>query len=965
MDILDSKNVKICFLTETWLKQNYASIRTRINKEYSYKLFHSQTFGRGKGTAILLKNSFGYKKAEVEKYQNFSSFEVVVIHLKDNLSTCLICIYRYSRYGPAFDVFLEFAKFLSDIVVNCNSYLICGDFNVYFNKKSHPETIKFIDLLEEFGLHCSVPVVPTQRCGNTLDLVLTDNNFVNQISDVYVENHHQKLSDHFPIFFTTNFTGSVSNSDYYAPRSVRHYRDINLYDFQIDLKKTMSDNMDSFPTSFASAINMYNNSLQLCLDKHAPSKISKVNHRDRPPWMDEEYVLARAKRRKFEREYKRTGCFIDKRMFEIQTDICKQLVISKRTHQLNQQIISHCNNQKSLFTLINNMSGTPRGTVLPQVFGDNISLANEFNTFFNNKVTEIRNSFLQNNVEYPHNGFSIDNFNNDADNVQNDPGFLYNFTLCTTDEVKSIIISSGIKVSPADVLPAHLMYENIDDLIPYITKLINLSLSTGSMDNLKEAIVRPLLKDSTLDSNRFGNYRPVSNLQFIGKLIERVILARLQSHMDEINYSNNTQFGYKKHHSTELLLLKFMNDILVGVDSRNGVVIMLIDLSAAFDTVNHRKLLNILCYELKIRGIALKWFKSFLFNRSQRVLVGDCLSESIELSCGVPQGSVLGPVLFNIYVLSLSNVFTSNNFNTLSYADDNSGYQVFSLSSESIVFNEFIPNCIAQVKLWMNDYFLKINESKTKIIVFGRPVFHRGLETTSVTLNDGDIITTTNRIKYLGFHFDKFLSLTTHVNKVASHCYILLKTVRQIRKFLDQSQVEMIMHSIISSRIDYCNVLLFGSQKVNCINKLQRVQDCASRLVLGKGRLQGYPSTVRLNILHWLPVEKRIVFKILVIIYKCYHGKAPNIITSILVRKFPDSSPNDDDFNCDYDDRLYYPMLNIGRRAFSFYAPRLWNVLPMYIRQCVTLETYKKNLKTYLWESFDELMLGFNRYRNM
>ena len=303
---------------------------------------------------------------------------------------------------------------------------------------------------------------------------------------------------------------------------------------------------------------------------------------------------------------------------------------------------------------------------------------------------------------------------------------------------------------------------------------------------------------------------------------------------------------------------------------------------------------------------------------------------------------------------SLSNIFISNGFNTLSYADDNNGYQVFSLSSESAVFNDYIPSCIDQLKVWMNQYFLKINEDKTNIIVFGRPTFHNGLTQTSVTLNNGDVITISDRIKYLGFHFDNILSMTVHVNKVVSHCYALLKTVRRIRKFLERSQVETIMHSIISSRIDYCNSLLFGSQKINCINKLQRVQDCASKLILRKGHLQGYPSSLRLEILHWLPVEKRIVFKILVIIYKCYIKKAPVLLSSILVRKFPDSVEDDEDFNCDFHEGLFYPNLSYGRRAFCFYAPRLWNILPMYLRQAPNINVFKKMLKTFLWQSFDD-----------
>ena len=959
MDFADARKVDICFLSETWLKQQHKSIKNQINK-YDFKLFHTNTFGRCKGTAVLVRNSIDYRKVEIHKYQSFSSFKVVVVHMNDANSTCLISLYRYSVFGSGFDVFLtEFSKFLSEVVVMYNCYLICGDFNLHLNRKNESETIKFLDLLDEFDLHCPTPLIPTQRQGNTIDLAISDSDLLCHITNISVESHI-KLSDHYPIVFNVDLGSSVVNDDRNKGRIVRNYRNINVEQFRLDLHSTISSNMQPSPDTFDAAIQLYNSSLLQCLDKHAPAKVSKVVRRDRPPWMDEEYVRERAKRRRFERVYKRTRCFIDKRFLDIQTKICKDMVLAKRSHNLNQKIISHCNSQKSLFNLVNNMSGKSKSSALPEVHGDKNTLSNDFNNFFTNKVINIQNSFPTGENRNP----SSDSDVIEDPILQND--CLYNFQPCTTDEVKSILKTSGITVSPADILPAPLLSIGIDALIPFITDLINLSLSLGSIDGcLKEAIIRPLLKAHDLDINIFNNYRPVSNLQFVGKLIERVVLSRLQSHMDSINYSNNTQFGYKKQHSTEFLLLKFINDILVGVDSRNGVIVMLIDLSAAFDTVNHRKLLNILCNELKIRGTALKWFKSFLLHRSQRVLIDGFLSESVDLTCGVPQGSVLGPVLFNIYVSSLSNVFNNNGFSTLSYADDNSGYQIFSLSSESHMFNNLIPNCIDQLKCWMDDYFLKINEGKTNVIVFGRPVFHDNFNTSTVTLNNGDNLDIEDRIEYLGVHFDKFLSMKTHVNKVVSHCYILLKTVRQIRKFLTRSQVELLIHSIISSRIDYCNSLLFGAQKVDCLNKLQRVQDQASKLVLRKGRLQGCPGPLRLEILHWLPVEKRIMFKVLVIIYKCFMNKAPVLLSSMLIRKFPDSTPDEDDYNCDFHEGLYYPNLNIGRRAFCFYAPRLWNVLPMYLRSSLTIEDYKKKLKTYLWQYYDELMYNFNRFRNM
>ena len=960
MDIVDNKKLDLLLLTETWLtKRKYKSARAKLNS-FSFKIFFSDKVGRGRGNAIVLKNTVAYKKVELNKYNHFSTFDIIMVLLDNPEATSVFCIYRYYRFGAAFDSFItEFSQFLSEVAVNCNSYVLCGDFNVHVNISTDTNTVKFMDLLEEFDLHLVSPIVPTQRCGNTLDLIICDSRTKTNITAVSVENHHLLLSDHFPVFFNLNDSTSNSrvNNDSVSLR--RHYRKINSGQFSQDLTVTLSNKCNPSCAVFQHALDDYNSALQYCIDKHAPLTPCKVVHSDRPPWMDAEYVAARAKRRRFERAYKHSGSLFDKRCFQIQSKLCSDMVNEKRSKHLKQQIMSQANNQRGLFNLINNLAGKSKTTSLPEIYGDYNTLANEFNIYFINKIASIRNDFIS---DMDDSIFDfIDNFDSHS---SVDPSYLSEFTPTSVEELISMIEKSGIKVSPADILPAHLVNENIDLLLPYINTLINLSLSTGNIEGLKKAIVRPQLKDHNIDHNYVPNFRPVSNLLFLGKLIERVVQDRLQKHLDFIGYCNNTQFGYKKNHSTELLLLKFVNDILVGVDSKNGVVVLLIDLSAAFDTVDHRKLLNILFHELKITGTALKWFKSFLCHRSQSVLTGSCYSETFELTCGVPQGSVLGPILFNLYVNSLSNIFVVNGFNTLSYADDNSGYQVFSLSSESYIFNDLIPNFIDQIKSWMQNFFLKINEDKTQIIVFSRPTLGANFQETQVTLNNGEEILITDKIKYLGFHFDRFLSFTSHVNKIVSHCYQLLNTVRQLRKYLTQTEVETLVHSIITSRVDYCNSLFFGAQKTNCIMKLQRLQNSASKIVLRKGRLQGCPSGERLNILHWLTVEKRIVFKVLVIIYGCFIGTAPVLVSSLLQRKFP-SSTIDDDFNCDFDDRLYYPVYSIGRRAFIFYAPRMWNALPIDIRSSVNKDIFKNKLKTYLWSSYDELMRNFNRYRNM
>ena len=171
----------------------------------------------------------------------------------------------------------------------------------------------------------------------------------------------------------------------------------------------------------------------------------------------------------------------------------------------------------------------------------------------------------------------------------------------------------------------------------------------------KKAIVKPLLKKKGLDSENLKNFRPVSNLTFVSKVIEKVVASRLHEHINAYKLHEEMQSAYRKFHSTETALLRVHNDIMLAVDRGSAVVLVLLDLSAAFDTIDHDILHDILLQRLHERigvtGTALQWFKSYLTNRSQQVLIKDAVSSSFDLLFGVPQGSVLGPILLTLYTL--------------------------------------------------------------------------------------------------------------------------------------------------------------------------------------------------------------------------------------------------------------------------------------------------------------------------
>ena len=197
-----------------------------------------------------------------------------------------------------------------------------------------------------------------------------------------------------------------------------------------------------------------------------------------------------------------------------------------------------------------------------------------------------------------------------------------------TFKVLKLIKHAPITSCKLDPLPSSLFKDCIHELLPILTKIINLSLSTGHFpDHLKEACVLPLLKKPSLHPESLANYRPISNLRFISKLIERAAMSQLQTHLCENNLHSKMQSAYRPYHSTETALLRVQNDILLALDQRKEAVLVLLDFTAAFDTIDHNHLCRRLSSRYGIRGTVLKWFSSYLNNRKQSVLINNVNSD--------------------------------------------------------------------------------------------------------------------------------------------------------------------------------------------------------------------------------------------------------------------------------------------------------------------------------------------------
>lgn len=514
------------------------------------------------------------------------------------------------------------------------------------------------------------------------------------------------------------------------------------------------------------------------------------------------------------------------------------------------------------------------------------------------------------------------------------------FKSVTLADISALVTKMKPSSCSSDVLPFRLFVKVFDEIGPWVTQMVNLSLSTGVFPSaFKHAIVEPLLKKTGLDPTDLSNFRPISKLPLLSKILEKVVSEQLSLFLDQNNIHEKFQSGFRKHHSTETALLKVSSDIMMSADSGKCTVLVLLDLSSAFDTVDHQILLRRLRDEVGLSGSVLHWFSSYLSGRSFSVTANQIRSESADLLCGVPQGSVLGPVLFLLYLIPLGKII--QRFSDVSYhifADDIQLYCSFK-PTELQRLNSLV-HCLMEIKQWLSDNTLQLNVDKTETLVIAPDDSIPGL---SQYLGDlGQSVKPS--LRNLGVVLDKDMSLVQHCKQLTKNCFFQLRKISKLRKMVSQNDLELIVHAFVSSRLDYCNSL-FSCLNKKELSRLQLVQNSAARILTRSNR-RTHISPI-LKALHWLPVSSRINFKILVLTFRAIHGQAPPYISDLIQPYTPARALRSVDQNL-----LMVPRTRFrtrGDRSFQAVAPRLWNDLPLSLRSIESADSFKRQLKTYLF----------------
>ena len=493
------------------------------------------------------------------------------------------------------------------------------------------------------------------------------------------------------------------------------------------------------------------------------------------------------------------------------------MMTKAKSKYLADVIAENSDNPRRLWNSINNILHRIPPPALPE-FTSVKSLCDHFSRYFVDKIETIRSKF--------------------PDKVQNIPQVQKSeirskmnvFERASEDEIKKIILSAWSKSCDLDPILTSVLKNCLGILITPVTDIINISFP----QNFKKAHVRPLLKKTSLPKNELKNYRPVSNLSFISKFLEKIVANRLQAHIKTNHLCNLLQSAYRKHHSTESALLKVYNDIIISMDKGEDTALTLLDLSATFDTIDHATLPDRLSDWYGISGQAQIWFSSYLQNRLQSLKIKDTFSDKVTLSYGVPQGSVVGPVLFTLYTTPLSAIISSFDINHHLYADDIQIYMSISVSNakESL---EKLQHCLIGVSAWMTGSKLKLNPSKTEFLLIGTKLQREKFLNNFLCLLLGQETNPSTSAKNLDVLFDSSLNFRKHISQTCRACFYHIRDLRRIRKSLSLDLTKQIAVALVSSKLDYCNSL-FHNMPEKDIARLQRVQNCHARVVTNAPR---------------------------------------------------------------------------------------------------------------------------------
>ena len=926
-----------------------------------YEMVHTPSLSSKGGTALYVNCDFDAYERKDLKIQN-ELFQSVWTEIKNSNSKNIVCgcIYRHPKEQEELEEFMSYLEpILKKLSDENKEIIICGDFNVDLLKINNPRYssyLNFYNLLTSNGL---LPLIvhPTRIVdGQTPSLI--DNIFSNNISDFVTSgNIYLTLSEHLSQFASINRGKvDVKKIEMYGRDYSKFTDDAFRDDVSIQpwLDQTNDPNLLMADLVWR---------LDGCTERHAPMK--KLSPRETKlklkPWINRDIQkLIRVRDKLFARKKRQPDNERVRQAYNtVRNRVTHAIFKSKKEHYKSYFEEQKTNIKKTWEGIRKIVNVKKQSTfsisqlnINGKIIDDPQAIANSFNNFFVNVGPETDRSIP-----------TVPNIS-PSKFLKNRNQFNLIIAHISENEILDIIKALPEKSSGPASIPLRLLKLVADIIVIPLCKIINASFTLGIFpDVLKVAKVIALHKGGSTEE--VNNYRPISLLSIFDKIIEKIMKTRLYDFLEEHDILFKNQFGFRNKSSTAHSLIEITENIKESIDNGKYGCGVFIDLKKAFDTVNHKILLTKLEH-YGIRGPILKWFESYLTDRKQSVFYKGKSSDILSITCGVPQGSVLGPLLFLLYINDLPNI--SNKLKFFLFADDtNLYYESHDLKEIEKTVNEELK----KLSLWLNINRLALNVGKTNFVIFraNRPLNH------NVTLiMNRKALAQKEHIKYLGILMDEHLKWTPQISSVSKKISRGIGILAKLKNFLDVKLLSNIYYSLVYSHLSY-GIQAWGSACPTELKKIKTLQNKAVRIMSGNKYYQTYgepavplpsadPLYKSLDILKFDDIFR---LNISSFIYQTLDGESPPIFNEWFTYSHDvhfHATRNDTEIVRDhyFDVGTEVPttslrpirsnLVNYGDKLIKVNGPLIWNRLPHNIRECTSIFIFKNHLKKHFLSQY-------------
>lgn len=910
LDTFSDSPAHAILVTESWLKPPLDSNSFALP---GYILIRNDRIGKGGGgVAIYLRGDIVYSVIlSSPSVFSFSAeylfLEVLVMGVKVLLGV-VYC-------PPSVDYFSSLESALDSICFSYSHHIIMGDLNTDLLKPTS-HSVKLSNLLKSVNLSV-LPLKPTHHNLDSPDTLL--DLLIISRPDLVVK-HGQLLAPGFS-HHDLIFLAYKLKTPKMKP-TVVWMRNFSKLDYQA--LKNDAESIDWIRVlsvlSVDDKVSQFNKFIIELFDRHAPLRPVRLR-RPPAPWITKAVRIAMSRRDRAFRSFKRDRCNENWELYKIARNRCNRIVRAAKRNYCHNRLSNSSTADAWKFLQSLGTSNKSCGIV-----PTNISL-NDLNKHFSSSSTLDSRSVSTTILEI---------------NSMDAPSFdVFSFVCVSEEEVRKTILSLKSNAMGFDAINRSMVVPIIDSLLSTLTHIINTSLSTGVFPFVwRKAFVIPLPKVS--NPVQFSNFRPISILPFLSKILEACVHKQLSNFVVKNKILCDFQSGFRPGHSTVTALLKVTEDIRLSKGNGMITILVLIDFSNAFNTVNYDILLALLKH-LRFAPTTLDWFASYLQERTQALRVDRSISDWCKLKCGVPQGGILSPLLFSLFINFLSSSLSC--FYHL-YADD---LQLYAHSKIDDLVNAIaiINNNLSIIQNWSKKFGIQVNPNKCQAIIIGssRKVASLDIHNVPPVTFNGTVIPYSSDIKDLGLYIDNTLNWSTHITEMSRSINFILCRLNRHRNFLPIKTKILLVYTLIFPVLDYADVCYLDLNESH-LDKLDRLINNCIRFIFNL-RKYDHISSYRSK-LGWLSIRQRRKLHILSTLYSIlFNPLSPTYLSS----KFHFLR---DDHNCQLRSSdslvLSFPIhrSNCMSESFTVEAVRLWNGIPINIRRSVSRTSFKSSLRGFL-----------------